>query len=147
MIRAPDPSTVRRHAVRERIVSCLEGVAHEPLTLVRGVALHRVQREQIGQRLVESVADLAHKASLFLVGGLFQINPIWQWGPYHPYLSENGAQPDWYIGWLIGALRLMPNFEPTIAGRTIERIGAADLSLLDNGLTRTLSLRTEGRGP
>ena len=48
MIRAPDPSTVRRHAVRERIVSCLEGVAHEPLTLVRGVALHRVQREQIG---------------------------------------------------------------------------------------------------
>ena len=32
-------------------------------------------------------------------------------GPYHPYLSENGAQPDWYIGWLIGALRLMPNWE------------------------------------
>src|SRR5205807_6635483 len=42
-------------------------------------------------------------AILFLVGGLIQINPIWQWGPYHPYLSENGAQPDWYIGWLIGA--------------------------------------------
>ena len=37
-------------------------------------------------------------------------------GPYHPYLSENGAQPDWYIGWLIGALRLMPNFEPAIGG-------------------------------
>jgi len=58
-------------------------------------------------------------AVLFLAGGLIQINPIWQWGPYHPYLSENGAQPDWYIGWLIGALRLMPNWEPTIAGHTI----------------------------
>ncbi|HEY4428562.1 MAG TPA: cytochrome b N-terminal domain-containing protein [Solirubrobacteraceae bacterium] len=62
---------------------------------------------------------LAVAAVLFLVGGLIQINPIWQWGPYHTYLSENGAQPDWYIGWLIGALRLMPNFEPTINGHTI----------------------------
>ena len=62
---------------------------------------------------------LAVAAVLFLIGGLIQINPIWQWGPYHTYLSENGAQPDWYIGWLIGALRLMPNFEPVIAGRTI----------------------------
>jgi ubiquinol-cytochrome c reductase cytochrome b subunit len=62
---------------------------------------------------------LAVAAVLFVVGGLIQINPIWQWGPFHPYLSENGAQPDWYIGWLIGALRLMPNFEPVIAGRTI----------------------------
>ena len=54
---------------------------------------------------------LAVAGVLFLLGGLIQINPIWQWGPYHPYLSENGAQPDWYIGWLIGALRLMPNWE------------------------------------
>ncbi len=62
---------------------------------------------------------LAVAGVLFLLGGLVQINPIWQWGPFHPYLSENGAQPDWYIGWLIGALRLMPNWELVIAGRTI----------------------------
>jgi ubiquinol-cytochrome c reductase cytochrome b subunit len=62
---------------------------------------------------------LAVAAILFLVGGLIQINPVWQWGPYHPYLSENGAQPDWYIGWLIGALRLMPNFEPVLGHATI----------------------------
>jgi ubiquinol-cytochrome c reductase cytochrome b subunit len=62
---------------------------------------------------------LAVAGVLFLLGGLVQINPIWQWGPYHPYLSENGAQPDWYIGWLIGALRLMPNWELVIAGRTV----------------------------
>jgi ubiquinol-cytochrome c reductase cytochrome b subunit len=62
---------------------------------------------------------LAVAAVLFAVGGLIQINPIWEWGPYHPYLSENGAQPDWYIGWLIGALRLMPNLEPAIGSHTI----------------------------
>jgi ubiquinol-cytochrome c reductase cytochrome b subunit len=62
---------------------------------------------------------LAVAGVLFLLGGLVQINPIWEWGPYHPYLSENGAQPDWYIGWLIGALRLMPNYEPAIGNYTI----------------------------
>ncbi len=62
---------------------------------------------------------LAVAAVLFLIGGLIQINPIWQWGPYHPYLSENGAQPDWYIGWLIGAMRLMPNLEPAIGNHTL----------------------------
>jgi ubiquinol-cytochrome c reductase cytochrome b subunit len=62
---------------------------------------------------------LATAAVLFLLGGLVQINPIWQWGPYHVWLSENGAQPDWYIGWLIGALRLMPNVEPSIGNVTI----------------------------
>jgi ubiquinol-cytochrome c reductase cytochrome b subunit len=56
---------------------------------------------------------------LFLLGGLVQINPVWLWGPYHPYVGENGAQPDWYLGWLIGALRMMPNWEPTIGGKTI----------------------------
>jgi quinol---cytochrome-c reductase cytochrome b subunit len=58
-------------------------------------------------------------AALFLLGGLVQINPIWIWGPYHVADSTNGAQPDWYLGWLIGALRLMPGFDVTIAGRTV----------------------------
>jgi ubiquinol-cytochrome c reductase cytochrome b subunit len=62
---------------------------------------------------------LAVVAVLFLLGGLIQINPIWQWGPYHVWLSENGAQPDWYIGWLIGALRLMPNLEPRLGSHTL----------------------------
>jgi ubiquinol-cytochrome c reductase cytochrome b subunit len=61
---------------------------------------------------------LAVAAALFLAGGLIQINPIWQWGPYETYLSTNGAQPDWYLGWLIGALRLMPGWEPHAAGYT-----------------------------
>ncbi|HEV2771179.1 MAG TPA: cytochrome b N-terminal domain-containing protein [Solirubrobacteraceae bacterium] len=56
---------------------------------------------------------------VFLLGGLVQINPVWLWGPYEPYLASNGAQPDWYLGWLIGALRLMPAFEPQIGDYTL----------------------------
>jgi ubiquinol-cytochrome c reductase cytochrome b subunit len=58
-------------------------------------------------------------AVLFALGGLVQINPIWQWGPYEVYLGSNGAQPDWYLGWLIGALRLMPPIEPHVGGYTL----------------------------
>jgi ubiquinol-cytochrome c reductase cytochrome b subunit len=58
-------------------------------------------------------------ALLFALGGLVQINSIWQWGPYEPWLGTNGAQPDWYLGWLIGALRIMPPVEIVIAGWTV----------------------------
>jgi len=58
-------------------------------------------------------------AVLFLLGGLVQINPIWQWGPYDVAQSTNGAQPDWYLGWLIGALRLVPGFDLKIGDYTL----------------------------
>jgi ubiquinol-cytochrome c reductase cytochrome b subunit len=58
-------------------------------------------------------------AVLFALGGLVQINPIWLWGPYETWLSTNGAQPDWYLGWLIGGLRLVPGFDVTIGDATV----------------------------
>ena len=58
-------------------------------------------------------------AMLFLLGGLVQINPIWLWGPYHVSEATNGAQPDWYLGWLIGGLRLMPDWDLVIGGYTV----------------------------
>jgi ubiquinol-cytochrome c reductase cytochrome b subunit len=58
-------------------------------------------------------------AVLFALGGLIQVNPIWQWGPYELAQGTNGAQPDWYLGWLIGALRLMPGFDVTIGDYTL----------------------------
>ncbi len=58
-------------------------------------------------------------AVLVLLGGLAQINPIWLWGPYHVAAGTNGAQPDWYLGWLIGTLRLVPGFDVVIGGRTV----------------------------
>jgi ubiquinol-cytochrome c reductase cytochrome b subunit len=62
---------------------------------------------------------LAVAGVLFLLGGLVQINPIWQWGPYHVYDATNGAQPDWYLGWLIGGLRLVPGFDVVIGNYTL----------------------------
>src|SRR5262249_40856351 len=58
-------------------------------------------------------------AVLAVLGGLVQINPVWVYGPYLPYAVSSPAQPDWYLGWLEGALRMGPNWEPTILGVTI----------------------------
>ncbi|WP_040284601.1 cytochrome b [Tessaracoccus massiliensis] len=47
---------------------------------------------------------------LVLMGGLFQINPVWTYGPYDPAKVTAGSQPDWYMGFVEGALRLIPPF-------------------------------------
>jgi ubiquinol-cytochrome c reductase cytochrome b subunit len=46
-----------------------------------------------------------------LLGGLIEINPVWIYGPYQPFSVSAGSQPDWYVGWLDGALRLWPHWE------------------------------------
>jgi ubiquinol-cytochrome c reductase cytochrome b subunit len=43
-----------------------------------------------------------------LLGGLAQINPVWLYGPFSPSAVSTAAQPDWYMGWIEGALRIMP---------------------------------------
>ncbi len=55
-------------------------------------------------------------AVLAMLGGLFQINPVWFYGPFDPTVPTSPAQPDWYVGWLEGALRLAPSFEPRLFG-------------------------------
>jgi quinol---cytochrome-c reductase cytochrome b subunit len=85
----------------------------------------KTERNTVGTPLwpgyaMRSLGLLAAVAAvLFALGGLVQINPIWQWGPYDPYRSTNAAQPDWYLGWLIGALRLMPPLEIRLGGTTL----------------------------
>ena len=46
--------------------------------------------------------------ALVLMGAFFTINPIWTYGPYDPSPVSAGTQPDWYIGFADGALRMMP---------------------------------------
>jgi ubiquinol-cytochrome c reductase cytochrome b subunit len=48
-----------------------------------------------------------------------QINPIWLFGPYTPSSITAGSQPDFYMGFLEGALRIMPNWETNLWGHTI----------------------------
>ena len=52
------------------------------------------------------------------LGGLAQINPIWLYGPYDASTVSAGSQPDWYIGFLDGSTRLMPNWEIGALGHT-----------------------------
>ncbi|MFC8098339.1 cytochrome bc complex cytochrome b subunit [Streptomyces sp. NPDC057363] len=56
---------------------------------------------------------------LTLLAAVAQINPIWAYGPYRPDIVSFGSQPDWYVGFLEGSLRLMPPFETAVAGHTV----------------------------
>jgi len=54
-----------------------------------------------------------------LMGALMQINPVWLYGPYNPAEVTAGSQPDWYMGWLEGSVRIFPGFESHFWGVTL----------------------------
>ncbi len=56
---------------------------------------------------------------LALMGSTLAINNVWNYGPYDPSPVSAGAQPDWYMLFLEGALRLMPGWEWVVGGFTI----------------------------
>jgi ubiquinol-cytochrome c reductase cytochrome b subunit len=47
-------------------------------------------------------------AVIAALGALVQIDPVWTYGPYDPIAILPGAQPDWYLAWVEGAMRLFP---------------------------------------
>src|SRR5215213_946341 len=55
---------------------------------------------------------------LTLMGATMQINPVWVFGPYNPAEVTAGSQPDWYMGFVEGGIRIMPNFESTFFNYT-----------------------------
>ena len=57
-----------------------------------------------------------------LLGAFAQINPIWQYGQYVAYKVSYAVQPDWYMGWLDGALRVMPSWELHLPGHMIPNV-------------------------
>lgn len=56
---------------------------------------------------------------LGLMGGLLQINPVWVLGPYKPSQVSAGSQPDFYMMWTDGLIRLWPAWEFYPFGHTI----------------------------
>ncbi|GAB3259361.1 cytochrome b [Arthrobacter pigmenti] len=75
---------------------------------------------------------------LAVMAGFFTINPIWNYGPYDPSPVSAGTQPDWYIGWVDGALRLMPGvWEFVIFGQTLS-LNVLIPALVPAGLLFTL---------
>lgn len=85
----------------------------------------RTERNVVGSPLFPRYA--AKSLALFAavvaatcgLGAFVQINPIWLWGPYEPWNASSPAQPDWYVGWLEGALRLGPPWAAHLFGDTI----------------------------
>ncbi len=56
---------------------------------------------------------------LVLLATFGQINPVWLYGPYTPLAISAASQPDWYLGILDGALRIMPAWELNFLGHTL----------------------------
>jgi ubiquinol-cytochrome c reductase cytochrome b subunit len=77
----------------------------------------RAERNVVGTRLWPTFTTKTLGLFFFVfavlaaLGGLAQINPVWLYGPFEPAAVSAGSQPDWYVGWLEGALRLFPSWE------------------------------------
>jgi ubiquinol-cytochrome c reductase cytochrome b subunit len=57
--------------------------------------------------------------ALVVLSTFAQINPVWLYGPYTPLAISSASQPDWYMGLLEGALRIMPSWEINFLGHTL----------------------------
>jgi ubiquinol-cytochrome c reductase cytochrome b subunit len=85
----------------------------------------RSGRNVVGKPFFPSfiIKTLAYQMWVFAVIALMatfvQINPVWLFGPYDPGSISAGSQPDWYMGWLEGSLRLMPAWEIDAFGYSI----------------------------
>ncbi|MDO0939431.1 cytochrome bc complex cytochrome b subunit [Streptomyces sp. DG2A-72] len=82
----------------------------------------RTEKNVVGQPLMPVYAGKAGGffflvfGVLALMAGIAQINPVWKYGPYRADQISQGSQPDWYMGFLEGALRAMPAWEFVIPG-------------------------------
>ena len=63
--------------------------------------------------------DARGRRVLVLLGASSRSTRSGSGGPTTPTPATNGAQPDWYLGWLIGALRLMPGFDVVVGDHTL----------------------------
>jgi len=70
-------------------------------------------------------------AIVMIISATVTINPIWDYGPSAPGDASAGSQPDWYMGFLDGALRLVPpGWEIVLFGRTLSIAILAPLTVV-----------------
>ncbi|WP_433468782.1 cytochrome bc1 complex cytochrome b subunit [Spirillospora sp. CA-128828] len=96
---------------------------HQTHTIFPGKG--RRERAVTGEPTFPHFAAQSTSYFLFTFGVLagmaafLQINPVWLYGPYEPDQVSFGSQPDWYVGFLEGSLRIMPPLTTTVAGHDI----------------------------
>ena len=77
----------------------------------------RTEKNVVGVRILPMFGIKAASFGLITFGvvafmaGVFQINAIWNIGPYNPSQVSAGSQPDVYMLWTDGAARVMPAWE------------------------------------
>ncbi|MEU7769675.1 ubiquinol-cytochrome c reductase cytochrome b subunit, partial [Nocardia sp. NPDC049190] len=88
----------------------------------------RTENNVVGARIVPVFA--ADQGAFFaftlgivaIMGGVLQINPIWNLGPYNPSQVSAGSQPDFYMMWTDGLARLMPPWELYLGRYTVPAV-------------------------
>ncbi|MGB3034696.1 MAG: cytochrome b, partial [Candidatus Microthrix parvicella] len=132
----PGPDTLQRLFVAHVLLvpALLTGLIGVHLALlIRSKHTHfpgKREREDnvVGQRLWPTYAAKAiglfflTAALLALLGGVAQINAISNYGPFRVANVSSASQPDWYMGWPDGALRLFPNWEIRLGGYTVANV-------------------------
>jgi ubiquinol-cytochrome c reductase cytochrome b subunit len=88
----------------------------------------RTERNVVGERVWPSFA-MKSTGLFFLVAGVsaalgtfFNVNAVWLYGPYDTAAATSFSQPDWYIGFVEGALRLFPPWETRVSGYMINNL-------------------------
>jgi ubiquinol-cytochrome c reductase cytochrome b subunit len=101
----------------------------------------RTQKRIVGSHMYPTYAFRSQAllfltlGAVFILGGLVQINPIWEYGPYEPYFSSSFAQPDFYTGWVEGAMRIFPAWQLHLWGyRVAEMFWPSAFFMIATGL-------------
>lgn len=130
----PDPSLIPRFFVLHVLLipAAIAGLvgAHLALVWYQKHTIHRGpgrnETQVVGHKFFP--VFMMKGAALFfftfavcaLLAGVVQINPIWVFGPFKGgevvAAVTSAAQPDWYMGWLDGILRLIPGWETRVGG-------------------------------
>ncbi|MGH3749596.1 MAG: cytochrome b N-terminal domain-containing protein, partial [Micromonosporaceae bacterium] len=85
----------------------------------------RTEHNVVGYRMIPNYMSKQASFSMIVFGvialmsGLFQINPVWLFGPYQGAVVSSGSQPDWYVMMMDGMVRLFPPWEFRGLGHTI----------------------------
>ena len=85
----------------------------------------RAEHNVVGTRILPLFATkslgffAAVTGVLVLMSGIFQINAIWNYGPYTAAKISAASQPDWYVLWSEGSIRLWPPWEIYLGQFTI----------------------------
>ncbi|WP_158602724.1 cytochrome bc1 complex cytochrome b subunit [Jiangella rhizosphaerae] len=83
---------------------------------------------------------------LLIAGGIVamaaavQVNPVWLWGPFDASQAPAGSRPPWYLGFLDGAVRLMPPWEVDVFGYTLTLSVVVPVMVLPGVVLATLAL-------